>query len=661
MLLERIVNHFSSYLIISDITLYIMSTAVLMMSFIYIINIFIKKDKFERNMLYTGVLIRILMFIGFTIEFAHQMTTYDKYRPIYSAKWDAVVQLVHFLFWGYIAVTAVYYILTIGMNKFKGYTYTVDIAMMSIPIVYGVVLGIFGGSAMNDGAAILVVPLAGLELYLFFQCYWRKDKLWYMALSIAAIINIIVSYKVKPLKIMMPFAAFMFLLVIYEVIFTRINLDKYRRHTIIVPLILIFIANPIYNIFNIYSNNQDYVVSNIFYKGVKNASLDEIEKRIRCVIENSKDKMVVNEVSNSYISKEYNITLGEYKIHTFDVDGKNLQIERTKENIEKSVSFDSKDIINKSVQLIKNIGYTYNEEKYQIMTSDSDGKYIIKLYHKFKNGDIAEESEYPICEIKWDGDGKLNRLFITGAFDIKDYSIVKIDENKIKEKIDNFYKYMNENTPDYVYSSVNNIWRGTINIKCQDGKSFDIDSANGEIVRFDDFSNKDSMKFDKTKEGIAKNREKAKKYIESISPFFNNGSFKDTDLGKQYTYGEYNFIGSVPAGKVFISALVNYKGELINFSQQLKPEARKYSQKSFNLNKDEAIKLVKARYNPLKVYTAKASLIKCTDDFYSSELKWRVCIIPFMSPEKQYYLVDVKTGIVEPVGVYKEGIKGEGM
>ncbi|WP_406770801.1 hypothetical protein [Candidatus Clostridium stratigraminis] len=618
------------------------------MSLVYMAHLFFKKQLFECNMIYAGIAARILMFLGFTIEFAHQMTTYDKYRPIYNAKWDAAIQLVHFLFWGYIAVVGIYSLLTIGLKKYRGFIYTFDISMMSIPLVLGLILGIFEGLYSGGVEALLLIPLPAACIFLFFQCYWRRKLTYFAAFFITTLITLACAYKFKSLKLMLPFAAFMLMLGIYDLIMADLKIKLYRPLLLILPITLIFATNPFYNLWTLIENEQAYTVSNIFYKDVKNLSMVDMEKRIREALDNKNDKLLIKKVSNAYISKDYELQLGEYDIRVLGVDGRNLGIMRKdykKAGSGSISSFNKTELMGKSLKFLKQMGYSYNPDIVDVKDGMENGDYFISFYHKYPDGKLVDT--FPMCEFIWDNDSKLKYLSVTGVFNIKDYSEVKINESQIKVILNNFYKKLNKSTPNYVITSIREIWRSGVDITCENGDSFEIDAASGEIINYN--NSKADNKYDKTMEGTIKNREKAINYAKEITSFWDKADFKETQLGKSYAYGQYNFIGKVPGLKITIETLVNIKGEIVNFRQDIVPDNSKYSNNAFKINSREAIKLVEERFNSLKTYTAKAALILTTDDYNNTELKWRVGVVQFMSSEKLYYLVDVNTGMVEPV------------
>ncbi|MFL0269189.1 hypothetical protein [Candidatus Clostridium radicumherbarum] len=647
MILDKLISHINNYMIISNITLYLMSTSIIIMSIVYIVHLFLKKQLFERNMIYAGIAARILMFLGFTIEFAHQMTTYDKYRPIYNAKWDAAIQLVHFLFWGYIAVVGIYYLLTIGIKKYRGFIYTFDISMMSIPLVFGLVLGIFQGLYSGGIETLLLIPLPAACIYIFYQYYWRRKLTYFAAFFITTVITLTCAYKFKSLKLMLPFAAFMLLLGIYDLIMADLQIKIYMPLLLIPPIIFIFAANPFYNLWTLIENEQAYTVSNIFYKDVKNFSLNDMEKRIRGALDDKNDKLLIKKVSNSYIGKDYELQLGEYDIRVLGVDGRTLGI--TRNDYQKagigSISFNKAELMKKSLNFLKQLGYSYNPDIVDVKNWMKNGDYTISFYHKYTDGKLTDT--FPMCEFIWNNDSRLKYLSITGVFNIKDYSEVKINESQIKVILNDFYKKLNKSTPNYVITSIREIWRSGVDITCENGDSFEIDATSGEIINYNNL--KVDNKFDKTMEGTIKNRGKAINYAKAITSLWAKADFKETQLGKSYSYGQYNFIGKIPGIKITIETLVNIKGELVNFRQNIVPDNSKYSSNAFKINSKEAIKLVEERFNPFKIYTVKAALVLTTDDYNNTELKWRVGVVPFMSSEKLYYLVDVNTGMVEPV------------
>lgn len=652
MFLENILNHFYDYAIISEYTLYIMSIAMLMTSLVFIYGLIVNKQYFEKNMIRAGVAVRVLMFIGFTIEFAQQMLTYNKHNSIYTEKWDAVLQLVHFLFWAYIIVTGIYYILTFEIKKFRGFFFTFDIAMMSIPLIYGVVLGLFDGVWGARRGLDILLPLSIGCLYLFFQSYWRRNIRFNLAFFLAAGISIFCSYRIGFLKLMFPFACFLMLLGIYNFIFQDIAIKRYRKILLILPLVIILMSNPFYNIWTIVDRGQAYPVTNIFNREVKNVSLADIEKRIRIATADEVNELEVNRITNNNISKAYELTLGKYDINVSGIEGKSIKIisKKAPDKSNKSSMVNEESLIDKTVSILKKMGYSIDQSEIEIKTKDEKQEYILDFFHEFKDGTL-DSPKYPFCEVKWGYEGILNGMNIYGSFDIRDYPSVKITEEDIKEKINIFFQTMNENTPDYVINYVNALWRSKVNISCESGQTFEIDGTSGEIIDF--YNGVSNQKFDKTAEGEERNRKKAEYYVKNISSFWNSGNLKETEFGKEYIKGQFNFTGYIPAGKVIVKTLIDSEGKLLSFRQDIEPEQKKYSQEDFSVKRSGAIKLIKQRYKPFHIYSVKAALVVCTDDYNNTELKWRVGVVPFLSAEKQYYLVDVKSGKIDAVGSYE--------
>jgi predicted metal-dependent hydrolase len=110
------------------------------------------------------------------------------------------------------------------------------------------------------------------------------------------------------------------------------------------------------------------------------------------------------------------------------------------------------------IDLFKRVSNSYITKAYEFKLGD----YNISFYHKY--ADEKLNSEFPMFSLVWDENYKLKHANGAGVFDIKDYSTVKINKEKIKENLHNFYKKLNKTIPDYVLDNISEIWRSSVYI-----------------------------------------------------------------------------------------------------------------------------------------------------------------------------------------------------
>ena len=115
-LLQRIIEHLQNLVLVSDTTLMLMGVSIILISIAYFYCVIIKNNKYEKIIVIIGIVVRILMIIGFTIEFSHQKAIYQG-SGVINDKYSSMEQFSNYLFYGYIFVIGIYDIFTIEINK----------------------------------------------------------------------------------------------------------------------------------------------------------------------------------------------------------------------------------------------------------------------------------------------------------------------------------------------------------------------------------------------------------------------------------------------------------------------------------------------------------------------------------------------------------------
>jgi len=213
--------HFINSVSLSAISITFVGGCLIILALTALYFLFFKPKSYEKYMPWIGIAVRILLFVGFALEFGHHL----KIGPLLGSEDRqeyTVAQLSNYLLYSYVFVIAIYDLLTIGINKFRGFFHSFDIAMVSFPLIYtltAIVIDIFRGRVLGVQLMLLVVLalliLMILMIYLFYQLYWKQSAKWYVIFFIVAI-PVVAGVTIIKFKYPHVLPIFLFLLGIYE-------------------------------------------------------------------------------------------------------------------------------------------------------------------------------------------------------------------------------------------------------------------------------------------------------------------------------------------------------------------------------------------------------------------------------------------------------------
>jgi hypothetical protein len=668
-LLQRIIEHLQNLVLVSDITILLMSISLILMSCAYIYFVISNNNKYEMLMLRLGIGIRVLMLIGFTIEFLHQRAALSG-ADILDVKDKAMTQFSNYLFYGYLFIIGIYYIVTINLNKFKGFFYTFDVAMMSNRLVYLLTAMLFNLQEVKGEPMIVLLMLSLFALpYLLFKLYWKKNKKWYCLFFGIGILQMVII-AVSGMKFGFETVAFFLLIGLYDicrVIFQKLSislkpevLKRLSFASIVFPLVLIYSSAVAIN-FKPIVFNRKYPLVSMHNKGIKFVTLDEAKAISKIASGNIVDEVKLWQPNTEDFHNVYRLSIGNYAISISGITGKLTNIHfKGEKKVVTELQMSEEEIKQKTKAWLKSIGYTYNEEIMEMKIDTKSKNYTVNLYGKYSDGKTNNKNS-GIGTIDWFRDGQLNYAAIGGVFDLKDYKEVKIDESTIKKSIDNWYEKLNEKTPPFRISNLS-VWydsgnKPSISMECTNGDRFEIDTETGVIRGFNRDSKRESRlvparraEFEETAVSLARN-------FGSYDTF----NYK-LDTTKQY-YGEDSYYLSDTQG-VRMSAIIvrlDAEGKMASFKQEysrnLGDRFKLYSDKDFTVSSNEAVNKVSGLYPAFGIYSKRVKLIVEVDENGTQNFKWMAVIMPFRSSEHHIYFVDVNNGEVNPLMEYKAGVK----
>lgn len=681
-LLQRIFEHFQNLVLLSDITIRLIWISIIMMCCIYVAGMIFKKVKYESLIVKVGILVRILMIIGFTIEFSYQRSANKGINLLYG-KEGAMEQFSNYLFYGYMVVIGIYDILTIGINKFRGFFHTFDIAIMNIPVLY-LITGSIIYITDSDTWYIIILVLALFALnFLFFKLYWEQNVKWYMILFMISAAELIYllksSMKVEVINLL---PAFYMLLGLYELcrkIFFKFrknqsvkSLNIISRISIIFPLLIIYMGLIGMDVTPL-RPSRIYTVSTIYNKNIGVASLKTAETAARNAVEDKYGTLKLAQSNNSNFNDYYCFSIDNYFVQIDGITGKlnSIQyqtdmisdkdkISEEKKNVANKIATTS-DIEQKTIRWLKSVGYTFDSSVMIMETEkEKDGGYMVLIYPKYSNGIIEKAETGParstVVEISWLKSGRIEKAFLNNKFfSLKDYSQIKIDNKRLEESIVQFYRKLNETVPPYTFGSKWYLFeQDTFNIpiSCINGDKIEIDASTGEVVRFlrQSYTSGNANETEVTAAQRQKYNSKAQAFAQSLSSKCDKLNYKLMNESYNNEY-RYCYMDNKGVMSNSITITLDSEGELRSFEQgySLSNSIQTYTDNSFKVSSYTAIKAVSNLYRSLQIYSKRVNLVMETNDYGALGFKWRVVIIPFNTEEHQVYFVDVNSGQITKI------------
>ena len=669
--LQKVVQHFQNLVILSDFSIKLIGICLVLMALLSLYYLFFRSEIYEKYMPWLGVAIRFLMFIGFTMEFAHH-TKISPLLSYYGGKDYVVAQLSNYVFFAYVLVVGVYDVLTIGINKFRGFFHSFDIAMVSLPIVYTfTAAAIYITKERFELMSLFYLGLLFimiLMIYLFFQVYWKQNMKVYRIFFMVAIPEVII---LLCLRSEFPFALpiFLLLLGLYEgsryivermkvkstkVLWKRLKLFSSTFILVVAIFGLTFCGiNPI-------RSNENQTVFMLFNKSIKLTTVQEAEKVARTALEDNKSKFVLNSGTSMDFYNFFYIVLGDYSINVSEVTGKVTEIHNSNlKKAEEPGTLKLDEVKDKTIYLLKQCGYTYETEKSEMHIKEKDDSYEVLIKNKFSNGKSYNLMYLANPEVSWFKNGKISYINASGGL-LKDYKQIKIDEAIIEKSINTWYEKLGEKAPAYAldcsydFTAYSNRYN-TLSIVCNNGNSLELDINDGTVRSFQRDSQKNRDIFDKIQ--YEKHKDKAMKLFERLIPINEKAKY-----GLGIKYNEYSFYSFINEGKGVTSGINIYldnEGKLSAYKEFNYGDTTKFSEKESKISKNRALKLVDNKYKLFNIYAKRAKLIEELQPSGDTKLKWMVIVMPYMSREHHIYFVDINTGEINALQNYRGGLRNE--
>lgn len=663
-LLQRIIEHFQNLVLVSDISLMLMGISIIIMSAYYAYFIISKKTNYESIIVKIGILVRVLMIIGLTIEFSHQKAIYNG-SPIIDGKHRAMDQFVNYLFYGYIFVIGIYDIFTIGINKFRGFFHAFDLTIISTPILYGITYLMLNFGFNNDILRIFIILTSLLVLpYFFFNLYWKQNVKWYIIFLGYTILSLIVYKKVGMKIIFSSTLISYFLIGSYELgrhLFNKARKastssfwGKMKYASIVFPLVLIFSCIVTLNISPI-EIEKKYHIDSIFRKDATFTTVEEAENLARIALNDNNSNIAHWQGTSEDFNNRYFFSLGDYSVEIDGATGKIFDIrDKVKSEINNNESLTKEEIRVKTLKWLEAVGFTYDENRHHLKIEQKPNKYTVSISNKFTDGTVDDRGK---ATIQWYLDGKLDYASLGSIFsNFKDYKGIKINGALISHKLQAWYNKLGEEVPAYIIEHFT-YWFGdfdpSVNVRCKNNDYFNIDICTGKILSFRRNSNGQNDKLSFINETYNEYKDKAEKIASELGSSWKDNDYKLKEIISEERY-YYSFMGNKEELNNRIDIGLDLEGNFKSFDERIDIRSKLYSDKKFKVSSSTALKLVAKEYKPFSIYSKRVKLTAEIKDNREINYKWMVVVLPFKKVEHQVYYVDVNTGKITPLLEYKK-------
>ncbi|MFS3913184.1 hypothetical protein ACL9ST_02825 [Bacillus australimaris] len=623
--------HFERYFILNEYSIHIIQWCVLGL-FVLFVTLPLWKEKKSGYVFYAGIVLRVVLLGGMTIEMIHQVLA----RQYTIETFEVLTDFMQFLIYGYVLLASLYYVISLPYLKNKGMFFAFDLSVLLLPLCQTVFIVLaeskkfFLSGDMDlvwrDLITILLMAgFAALVLHLFFRLFWHrkwKELLLFYGLIFAALLYIfypsITKYELqssfKSIVILAAAAgSFMTIYLLYALLRDKVKLRQWGAGCIAVFFLLLL--NPVINI------------PHAMFQFTKTELVDTFSEEYRPLSAGSAKEFAskfVPEHQSLYLNAshqpipyyyvfaddqyEVNISAftGELSDYTYRgrVEGKELT---------------DKEYKKKTIEFFERSGRSIDLNRIQLTVQKEDGETNVLLLPK-----MSQNEEVSLASATWKKGTLRQAQYQNAIFQLKDIDGIQLTETEIKNRIKSIYQNLDLKLPAYQITGIDDFyfdWQHEVRVTTKDQSEFVFNGSTKDVLSF------------KLSKAILLQKK---------------GNVSDEDLLKM--------IGKKPEdvrketgtseSKQFI---LNRSSHVVNlFKADDGIELRVQSVSSTphavsNQDRDEVYQQVIKRYKPYTIYKKQIKPVRMIDKEGNIDTSWLVIIQTFGSNEHKIYEVNGRT------------------
>ncbi|MGF7533351.1 hypothetical protein AAGG74_06350 [Bacillus mexicanus] len=514
-LFSHYVLHFERYFILSRQSTLLIQWTIVVLAGLYILVHHPKINQY-RTMFLAGVLLRIVLLAGVSVELIHQVQATNFTSAYLREDGNELLPLVHFLLYGYVLLTAFHYMLMPRNLGGKGMFYIFDLAVVSLPIVQ-IVFSFFSyWKECPDEVRpieflflffIIILPIV-LNV-LFFKLYWGTNKILlglFYTLIIGLLVKLLVPFShqitidygaTMPFTIYLAMAGFLMSYHLFQKsrkFYIRVN----KRLAMAVMVFFVLFLNPIYNVGSAaFAVSKPINVHDSFNFVGEHISSEKAEQIVKSFF--PADETLYLHDTNMDVHYSYSFESKSYKAEVDEVS----QLIRNYQYVKKphGKKLTDQEYMLRSIAFLERRGRVLNKDHIETKVSKEDGQTVVRIYlknqlHKKDNDDGAL--------FYWEKETLMSFSEDPSIYQLDSLLHVHVTEQDIHDKVKDMFAALNIPKQPYQITDIES------------------DSMLGSVVRVE------------TKSGIVMEFEGESGSLHSLSlPMKKNSSLADSQLQQQ--------------------------------------------------------------------------------------------------------------------------------
>ncbi|AMM97123.1 hypothetical protein P5485_007265 [Bacillus pumilus] len=623
--------HFERYFILNEYSIRIIQWCVLGL-FVLFMTLPIWKEKKSGYVFYAGLVLRVVLLGGMTLEMSHQVLA----RQYTIQTFEVLTDFMQFLIYGYVLLASLYYVITLPYLKNKGMFFAFDLSVLLLPLCQTVFI-VFAenkkfflsgdtGLVWRDMIPILAMAcFAALLLHLFFRLFWHwkwKELILFYGLIFAALLYIfypsITKYELqssfKSIVILAAAAgSFMTIYLLCALLRDKVRLRKWGAGCIAGFFLLLL--NPIVNIpHTMFQFTKTELVDTFSeeYRPLSAISAKEFASKFVPA-----DQTLYLNASHQPIPYYYVFADDQYEVNisafTGELSGYSYQ------GRVEGKELTDKEYREKTIEFFERSGRSIDLHRIQLAVQKEDGETNVLLLPK-----MSQNEEDSLAFATWEKGTLRQAQYGNAIFQLKDIDGIRLTETEIKNRINSMYKNLNLKRPAYQFTGIDDFyfdWQHEVTVTTKDQSEFVFNGSTKDIISF-----KLSKTLLQQKKGKVSDEDLLKiigKKPEDVR------KETGTNESKQYTFNR-------------TSQLLNVFRDHDGIKLRLQ-SVSSISNSISNKDRDEVYQQVLKSEKASKIYKKQIKPVRMINKEGDMDISWLVIIQTFGSNERKIYEVNGRT------------------
>ncbi|WGV96945.1 hypothetical protein QI003_07950 [Bacillus stercoris] len=494
-LFSHYVLHFERYFILSRQSTLLIQWSIVVLAGLYLLVHHPKINR-QRTMFLAGVILRIVLLAGVSVELIHQVQSTNFTSVYLREDGNELLPLLHFLLYGYVLLTAFHYMLMLRDHGGKGKFYTFDLAVVSLPIVQMIFSFFSYWKEYPDGmepiAFVFLFFIITLPIVLnvvFFKLYWRTNKILlglFYTLIIGLLVLLLAPYPnqiskdygaVMPYTIYLTMAGFLMSYHLFQKsgkVYVRVN--KWLPMAVMVFFVLLL--NPIYNIATAaFAVSKPINVHDSFNFVGEHISSEKAEQILKSFFPT--DETLYLHDTNMDVHYFYSFESKSYKAEVDEVS----QLIRNYEYLQKAhgKKLTNQEYKRKSIAFLERHGRVLHKDHIETNVSNEDGQTVVRIYlkNRLHKKDHADDG----AVFYWEKETLMGFSEDPSIYQLDSLLHVHITEQDIHDKVEQMFTALNISKQPYQITGIesDSLLGSMVRVETKNGIILEFDGEHGSL------------------------------------------------------------------------------------------------------------------------------------------------------------------------------------